>query len=148
MWVIDFGKHRIPWEYWDLDKAEDFERAAATPPAKATGVQHIVVSDTQVSFYYCMLSAADTECSSKYLSVYKRKKDAVQAYRQLYLYEGFAPMPYPLGVTGDGYYLSLIYAEELDDLLPRDRTQLKVLWQKILREHYEKGQVFLLKYRL
>ncbi len=139
---VDFGEFNIPKEAWSFtfDQAMDFRTIFSSSP-KATWVQNVIIDDLHFSFYYVFKNIFN-----RYFAVCNINSKKCHDYSGIYLHDNFEVIPYPSGVFRD-YYISIIYPEFIEDILPEDKETLKY-WQIEINNHRNSEKPVLLMYKL
>ncbi len=106
---IDFGKNKIPSEYWNTSDANKFEEAFLVGNQKAVWVHNFIFNTKKASFW---LMYGDIE--TKYLIKYDRETKKESVISELKIKGSQVRLTGSVGVV-DNKYISVIYPEELDD---------------------------------
>lgn len=141
LYSIDFGRNKIPEEYWQYKDANMFEEALSKKNS-ATWVQSVILNRSLLSFYY-MYEDIDTF----YLAKYDLNTKLTKVYSSIYLQEGYASLGRPIGVSGN-YYLFLLYPENIGEYLNLDTKNGQKKWQEKLIKYGKEKNPILLKIKL
>lgn len=139
--TIDFDKNNPSQEVMDMEEVDDFyDKLFASP--FASFINSVVMTKNKLAFNFMY----DSGIISQYLAVIDRNSSSVNVYSGIELYPGYNRLSYVKGIY-DNYYLTVLYPEQIDSLLPDDGRELQS-WQKQLLEKRGSTGIILLAYKL
>ncbi|MFT4851209.1 MAG: hypothetical protein ACI83B_003774 [Sediminicola sp.] len=120
IYTIDFGKNKIPYKFWPVNKASEFEQSL-TEGNKAVWVQNIILNEENLAFSFLY-----KEFDTRYFYHQNFKDSSVHIYKGYTVSNSDYTLPHPIGSNGRNF-ISLIYTENIDSTQFQNKEFLKTL---------------------
>jgi hypothetical protein len=135
IYTIDFGKNKIPQQYWPADDAGEFEKALEEGN-KAVWVQNLILNKDNLAFSFLY---KDPE--TRYFYHQNHIDSSIKIHKGYTVNNTDYTVPHPIGSDGKNF-ISLLYTENVDSSQFQNQEFLTAL-----RKSEGNGGYVIIKYK-